>query len=119
MATMASPYANPYGSLTKVNVQGPSAQEREGAKKAGGAADLMRLLAGAAPLVGAGVGALAGGLPTGGIGAAPGMAIGGALGSLAGSALGGGADQMTQGYEDKDIERRRKLEALQRVAGLL
>ena len=35
MATMASPYANPYGSLTKVNVQGPSAQEREGAKKAG------------------------------------------------------------------------------------
>jgi hypothetical protein len=116
---MASPYANPYGSLTKVNVQGPSAQEREGAKKAGGAADLMRLLAGAAPLVGAGIGAIAGGVPTGGIGAGPGMAIGGGLGSLAGAALGGGADMMTQGYEDKDIERRRKLEALQRVAGLL
>jgi hypothetical protein len=47
------------------------------------------------------------------------MAIGGALGSLAGSALGGGADMATQGYEDKDLERRRKLEALQRVAGLL
>jgi hypothetical protein len=47
------------------------------------------------------------------------MAIGGTLGSLAGAALGGGADQMTQGYEDKDLERRRKLEALQRVSGLL
>lgn len=123
----ASPYANPYGSLTKVDVKGPSADEQQKAKDAGGAADLMRLLAGAAPVAGTAIGALvgglAGGVPTAGAGAFPGAAagasIGGGLGKLAGNALEGGADAATRESEEKDIARRRKLEALQRVAGLL
>jgi hypothetical protein len=123
---MPSPYANPYGDLTKVNVQGPSTSERRKAKSAGASADLLRLLGGVAPAVGgiagtaigAGLGSLAGG-----IGAAPGAAIGGAIGGGAGSMLGAGlgygADKQVEPYEEADMARRRRLDAIKQVLGSL
>lgn len=123
---MASPYANPYGSLTKVDVKGPSADERKRAEEASGSADLLRLLSSAAPIAGTAIGTAIGaaaGAPAGGIGAIPGAAIGGAIGggvgNLAGSALSSGADNQTREFEEKDLARRRRLEAIQRVAGML
>lgn len=122
----SSPYANPYGNLTKVDVRGPSAEERRKAKSAGASADLLRMLGAAAPAVGglagtaigAGIGSMAGG-----IGAAPGAAIGGAIGGGAGQMLGAGlgygADQQVQPYEEADMARRRRLDAINRVLGSL
>lgn len=106
-----SPYADPYGDMSGFRVKGPSKREREEAEKRGGAADLMRLLGAAAPVVGGGIGMLAGGPLGAGIGAG--------IGQLAGSALGYGADQTVRGDEEADMARRRRLEAAQRVAGLL
>lgn len=123
---MASPYANPYGNLTKVNVQGPSAAEQAKAKQGSANADLLRMLGGAAPVVGGVGGALVGGLlgaaggPAGILGGAEsGSKIGGALGGLGGNALNAGADMQTREAEEADLSRRRRLEALQKVAGLL
>ena len=123
---MASPYANPYGNLTKVNVQGPSPAEQAKAKQGSANADLLRMLGGAAPVVGSAVGGIAGGLlgmaggPLGALGgASTGASLGGALGSLGGNALNAGADMQTREAEEADLSRRRKLEALQKVAGLL
>lgn len=123
---MPSPYANPYGDLTKVNVQGPSADERRKAKSAGASADLLRLLGGVAPAVGGIAGTAIGaglGSMAGGIGAAPGAAIGGAIGGGAGSMLGAGlgygADKQVEPYEEADMARRRRLDAIKQVLGSL
>lgn len=123
---MASPYANPYGNLTKVNVQGPSAAEQAKAKQGSANADLLRMLGGAAPIVGTVGGGIAGGLlglaggPAGALGgASAGASLGNALGSLGGNALNAGADMQTREAEEADLTRRRRLEALQKVAGLL
>jgi|GEM_PF-3263105 len=123
---MASPYANPYGNLTKVNVQGPSAAEQAKAKQGSANADLLRMLGGAAPIVGTVGGGIAGGLlglaggPAGALGgASAGASLGNALGSLGGNALNAGADMQTREAEEADLSRRRRLEALQKVAGLL
>lgn len=116
---MASPYANPYGNLTRVNVQGPSTDERQKAEKASASADLLRLLGAAAPaaggLIGAGVGALAGG-PAG---AALGGSLGSGAGQIAGAGLNYGADQSVRPYEEADMSRRRRLDAINRVLGSL
>lgn len=131
---MKSPYANPYGSLTKVDVQGPSPEEQAKAKQGSANADLLRMLGSAAPVVGTALGGVAGGLlgaaggaalgPGGAAvgalgGAAKGAGIGSALGGLGGNALNGAADMQTRESEEKDIARRRKLEALQQVMGLV
>lgn len=123
---MASPYANPYGSLTKVNVQGPTPEEQAKAKQGSANADLLRMLGSAAPVVGTALGGVAGGLlgmaggPAGALGgASAGASIGSALGGLGGNALNGAADGQTRESEEKDIARRRKLEALQQVMGLI
>lgn len=122
---MKSPYGNQYGSdLLKTQVKGPSNRERAQAGAASRNANLLRLLSSAAPAVGsiagtaigAGIGSMAGG-----VGAVPGAAIGGALGGGAGQmlgALGGeGAAQMTQPFEEADLDRRAKLEMYQRILG--
>lgn len=127
MGAMASPYANPYGDLTKVNVRGPSDEERRRAKGAGASADLLRMLGAVAPaaggLIGGGIGALAGGLPTAGVGAAPGAALGATLGAgagqMVGAGLGFGADKAVEPYEEADLSRRRRLDAINRVLGSL
>lgn len=115
---MASPYANPYGDLTKVNVKGPSPEERRKAQGAGASADLLRLLGAAAPvaggLIGAGVGSI---VP--GAGTALGGAIGSGIGGLAGAAANYGADQAVRPYEEADLSRRRRLDAINRVLGSL
>lgn len=116
---MASPYANPYGKLTNVNVHGPSAEEREGANKAGASADLMRMLAGAAPAVGGLVGVGAGALLGGPAGAGLGGAVGSGLGQVAGAGLEAGADSQTRPYEEADLSRRRRLDAVNRVLSSL
>ena len=116
---MPSPYANPYGALTKVDVKGPSAQEQAQAKRNAGTSDLMRTIGAWAPAVGAGLGGLVGGLatiPAGGAGIVPGMAAGAGLGNLASAGLGAGADAMTRPDEEADLARRKKLEALQQMA---
>jgi hypothetical protein len=123
---MASPYANPYGSLTKVNVQGPTPEEQAKAKQGAANADLLRMLGSAAPVVGTALGGVAGGLlgmaggPAGALGgASAGASIGSALGGLGGNALNGAADGQTREAEEKDLARRRKLDALQQVMGLI
>ena len=116
---MPSPYANPYGALTKVDVKGPSAKEQERAKRNAGTSDLMRTIGSWAPVVGGALGALGGGLatlPAGGVGAGPGMALGSGLGGLAATGLGAAADGMTRPDEEADLARRKKLEALQQMA---
>ncbi len=115
---MPSPYANPYGALTKVDVKGPSPQEQAKAKKSAADADLMRTIGAWAPVVGGGLGGLVGGLATGGAGIVPGMAAGAGLGQLAGAGLGAAADGATRGDEEADLARRKKLEALQQMAFL-
>lgn len=126
MGGMKSPYANPYGSLTKVDVQGPSPEERAKAEQGSANADLLRMLGSAAPVVGGALGGVAGGVlgaaggPAGILGGVEsGAKIGSALGGLGGNALNGAADGQTREAEEKDIARRRKLEALQQVMGLV
>lgn len=112
---MPSPYAQKYANAPKLRMP----KEREGRQDAEGNAGLLRMLAGAAPVVGTGLGALvgglAGGIPTAGAGALPGAdagaKIGSALGSAASGALGGAADEQERPFADDDIEResRRRL----------
>lgn len=106
-----SPYANPFGDTSGFRVKGPSRKEQMEAEKRGGAADLMRLLGQAAPVVGGGIGLLAGG-PLG-------AGIGSGIGSMVGAGLGYGADQTVRGDEEADLARRKRIEAAQRVAGLI
>jgi len=122
---MASPYMNQMGpDLLQTGVKPVSSRERQKAKQASSNANLLRLLSSAAPAVGtvagtaigAGIGSLAGG-----VGAIPGAAlggsIGGGLGSLVGTAGAGAADQMTQPYEEADLDRKAKLEMYQKILG--
>ena len=122
---MASPYTNQLGpDLLKTGIKPVSSRERKAGSQASGNANLLRLLSSAAPAlgsvagtaIGAGVGSMAGG-----VGAIPGAALGGAIGGGAGKLLGsvGGtaADQMTQPYEEADLDRKAKLEMYQRILG--
>jgi len=108
---MPSPYANPYGDLTKVNVKGPSPEERRKAQGAGASADLLRLLGSAAPV--------AGGLIGLGVGGPVGAAVGSGIGGLVGAGANYGADQAVRPYEEADLSRRRRLDAINRVLGSL
>lgn len=88
---------------------------RPGRARAEGDARLMSLLGKAAPVVGAGAGALIGGLATGGAGVAPGMAIGGGLGQLAGAGLEYGADERMQPYDEEEQKRQARFAAVQQI----
>lgn len=116
---MPSPYANPYGNLTKVNVRGPSAEERRKAKSAGASADLLRMLGAAAPAVGGLAGTAIGAGLGGPAGAAIGGAIGGGAGQMLGAGLGFAGDKAVEPYEEADLARRRRLDAINRVLGSL
>lgn len=126
MNMASSRYDQPYESYAKLGkVAGPSAQERQARAKASGNADWLRMLAGIAPAagtaLGAGAGALIGGIPTGGAGALPGAGIGGAigggLGQMAGGLLSSNADSQTKEFDDKEAERQAKLNALMGLLG--
>jgi len=97
-------------------VAGPSAQEVAGGKQASGNADILRLLGGLAPaagsLIGAGIGSV---VP--GAGTAIGGTIGGMAGQLGGSLLSSAADSQTKPYEDADMKRQAKIQALMSVMG--
>ena len=105
-------------------VKGPSSSEVAGGQRASGTADIMRLLASAAPGAGTAIGGIAGGLigsAAGGVGAIPGAglgaSIGGGLGQMAGGMLGSAADSQTKPYEDEAAKRDAKLQALMAVMG--
>ena len=76
--------------------------------------DMLRLAGSAAPFIGGGIGALAGGLPTGGIGAPPGAALGASLGAGAGAMLNEGAAMM--GRDEVAEAERRKAEEEEQAA---
>lgn len=82
-----------------------SAREPKPKKKDDPLADILGLVQGAAPYVGAGIGGLAAGLSSGGMGAPAGMAIGGALGSAAGGLAGMGREALTA--DDREAEEER------------
>lgn len=117
---MADPYAQPYERFRGMGrVAGPSAQERRQREQASGTADLLRMLAGAAPAAGTAIGAGIGGLlgaGAGGIGALPGAAlggtIGGSLGQMAGGLAEGGAGMVERPGLEKQMERDRQIEML-------
>lgn len=94
-------------------------EESESKKKNDPWADMLRLAGGAAPVVGAGIGALVGGVPTGGIGALPGAAIGGAIGSGLGGLANQGANMMEEGPQQEEearLSRERERQARQMAA---
>lgn len=89
-------------------VAGPSAEERRRAQQQTGTADLLRLLAGAAPAAGTAIGAGIGGLigaGAGGVGALPGAAIGGTIGGQLGQMAGGLAEGGASMAEREPLER--------------
>lgn len=90
--------------------------------------EFLRLGSAAAPAVGTGlgmgIGALAGGLPTGGIGAVPGAmlggGIGGALGTAAGGLMGYGAEKRSEpAMQEEDARMRREMERQARAQAAL
>ena len=80
LSHMANPYTQPYEKYRGMGrVAGPSAAERRQNEQSSGTADILRMLSGAAPVIGSGLGMAAGlALP----------ALGGAIGGPAGAALG-------------------------------
>lgn len=104
---MTSPYAQPFGNLTKVDVKGPSDRERRRGEQASNQSQLLRLLSSAAPAAGSVIGTALGG-PAGGV-------LGGGIGGIVGALGGGAADEMTRPYEEADLKRRAKLKAIQSV----
>lgn len=120
IAGMPNPYAQPYEQFRGMGkIAGPSAEERKKREQASGTADLLRMLAGAAPAVGTALGAGIGGLAgsaAGGIGAVPGAslgaAIGGSLGQLGGGLAESGAANMERPYLERQAERDRQIEML-------
>lgn len=104
------PYAQRYKQFAGMGkVPGPSRQEQQGRQQASGMADIMRLLSGVAPAAGTAIGALAGG-PAGAL-------IGGGVGQVGAGLLSGGADMATRKYEDADMARQEKLQALLQAFG--
>lgn len=109
IARMQNPYTQPYDKIRGMGkVAGPSAAERRQREQASGTADLLRMLAGAAPAagaaIGAGVGGLAG-LATGGALSLPGAAIGGTIGGSLGQMAGGLAESGASMTERPGLER--------------
>lgn len=125
LSHMANPYTQPYEKFRGMGrVAGPSAQERRQREQASGTADLLRMLAGAAPAAGTAIGAGIGGLlgaGAGGIGALPGAAlggtIGGSLGQMAGGLAGAGADMTERPGLERQQERDRQIEMLLQAFG--
>ncbi len=122
---MQNPYRQPYDSIRGMGkVAGPSSAERRQQQQASGTADLLRMLAGAAPAagaaLGAGVGGLAG-LATGGAlslpGAALGGTIGGSLGQMAGGLAEGGAGMVERPALERQEARDRQIEMLLQAFG--
>lgn len=109
IARMANPYTQPYEQFRGMGrVAGPSAEERRRAQQQTGTADLLRMLAGAAPAAGTAIGAGIGGLiglGAGGVGALPGAAIGGTIGGQLGQMAGGLAEGGASMAEREPLER--------------
>lgn len=110
IAHMMNPYQQPYERFKGMGkVAGPSAAERQQAQQQTGTADLLRMLAGAAPAVGTGIGMLAGG-PAG-------AAVGTGLGQMAGSLLGGGATMAERPALERQQARDQQIELLLKAFG--
>jgi uncharacterized protein YcfJ len=102
-----------------------TANQDPAAKRAREMAGLMNTGAGLAPGVGTALGALGGGVigtmlgP--GVGTAAGAGIGGALGGAAGSLVGAGlqhgANEQTRPYEEAEMKKIARQEAVQRLLG--
>ncbi len=107
-------YSNPYGDLARVNVRGPSADERQRGNRASQQANVLRFLSGVAPAAGSVIGMGAGALVGGPAGAALGGALGGGAGQLLGGLGNGQADEMTRPFEESDLKRRRQMEIAER-----
>lgn len=102
---MASRYDDAYKDYQGIGVvKGPSKKERQGAKSASERADWMRMLGGIAPMAGTAIGAMVGG-PAG-------AAIGGGIGQGVGGLANFGADSQTKKYEDAQMARQAKIDAL-------
>lgn len=106
---MQNPYTQPYDKIRGMGkVAGPSAAERRQREQSSGTADLLRMLAGAAPAagtaIGAGIGGLAG-LATGGALSLPGAALGGTIGGSLGQMAGGLAESGAGMVERPGLER--------------
>lgn len=122
---MANPYTSAYEKYRGMGqIKPASQQERRQREEASGTADILRMLAGAAPMVGTALGAGLGGVigaGAGGVGAIPGAAIGasigGGLGQAAGSLAEGGASGMERPYLEKQAERDRQIELLLTALG--
>lgn len=106
---MQNPYTQPYDKIRGMGkVAGPSAAERRQREQASGTADLLRMLAGAAPAAGTAIGAGIGGLlgaGAGGLGALPGAALGGTIGGSLGQMAGGLAESGASMTERPGLER--------------
>lgn len=122
---MQNPYRQPYDSIRGMGkVAGPSSAERRQQQQASGTADLLRMLAGAAPAAGTAIGAGIGGLlgaGAGGLGAVPGAAlggtIGGSLGQMAGGLAEGGAGMVERPALERQEARDRQIEMLLQAFG--
>ena len=122
---MANPYTQPYEKYRGIgNVAPASRQEQQQRQSASGTADILRMLAGAAPAVGSAAGLGIGALlaaPTGGMsipaGAALGGAIGGGLGQAVGGLAGEGASATERPYMEKQAARDRQIEMLLQALG--
>ena len=125
LSHMANPYTQPYEKYRGMGrVAGPSAAEQRQNEKSSGTADLLRMLAGAAPMAGSAIGAGIGGVlgaGAGGIGALPGAqlggGIGGALGQMAGSLAGAGADVTERPALERQQARDKQIEMMLQAFG--
>lgn len=117
---MANPYTQPYEKYRGMgNVAGPSAAERRQNQQASGSADILRMLAGAAPAAGTGLGMAAGmalpaiggmiggpaGAMLGQLSAPMAAQIGGGIGNMLGQAVGGFAGGSADMAERPALER--------------
>jgi len=125
LSHMANPYTQPYEKYRGMGrVAGPSAQERQQNQQASSTGDILRMLAGAAPMAGSAIGAGIGGVlgaGAGGIGALPGAQlggmIGGGLGQMAGGMAGAGANRAERPGLERQQERDRQIEMLLQAFG--
>jgi hypothetical protein len=136
LSHMANPYTQPYEKYRGMGrVAGPSAQERQQNQQASGTGDILRMLAGAAPTIGSGLGMAAGlalpalgGIIGGPAGAALGSLtapaaaelggkIGGMFGQTAGGLAGAGANMAERPGLERQQERDRQIEMLLQAFG--
>lgn len=119
---MANPYTSAFMKYRDMGKVAPaSGRERQEREQASGTADLLRMLAGAAPAVGTALGTGIGAVAGGGALSLPGAAIGGAIGGGIGQAVGGlaegGASGMERPFVERQAERDRKIEMLLSALG--